>query len=116
MKELLKKYGLRRHNPVGKLMGGRLYFHKIYTDEIEEAPLIKDELDPVYNIIRYNRLTKELCLINCPNFDTENEPTIKFVWNVTKDVLTKYDNNNPMIYHHKWMFVKDDYKGFDVED
>ena len=22
----------------------------------------------------------------------------------------------PQIYHHKWLFVKDDYKGFDVEE
>ena len=23
---------------------------------------------------------------------------------------------NPLIYHHKWLFVKDDYKGFNVDE
>ena len=25
------------------------------------------------------------------------------------------DKKNPQIWHHKWMWVKDDYSGFDVE-
>ena len=24
--------------------------------------------------------------------------------------------SDPFIYHHKWLFVKDDYDGFDVEE
>ena len=50
--------------------------------------------------------------------DTADEPSLYDSIKVDIDGKTKYskyDESNPPIYHHKWLFVKDDYKGFDVE-
>lgn len=106
----LKKLGLKRHHPVGKRVGSKVYFHASYNDEFFTCPV---ELEH-YNITRLDLKAREVCFMLCPNFDTEDEPVITEVWNVTRDLYTSYDGN-PFIYHHKWMFVKDDYEGFDVE-
>jgi hypothetical protein len=53
-----------------------------------------------------------------PGFDTEREPQvysaiIVYPDNNTQNISLKSRN---LIYHHKWMFVEDDYPGFDVAE
>jgi len=135
----LKRLGLRRHNPVGKRVGNNVYIHISYIFDLYRSlpglfthkPTLKEqsknwpqpgEYDPKFqridrgwNIYRLNIKTFEQLLICCPKFDEEKEPIItKTSKRITKGKIT-YHHKNPPIYHHKWMFVKDDYQGFDVE-
>ena len=59
-----------------------------------------------------------MSFIYCPNFDIEHEPAIAAIVVVSADGATQRRTTpaDPYIYHHKWLFVDDDYRGFNVEE
>lgn len=121
----LKKYKLKRYkNKVGKDIGGFVYFHKNY---IKEFPLWEDNIinkskllpkDFKWNTLKYNTKLGNVTFINSPNFDTADEPISADNYTVDNDGNLKHYKfpNNPSIWHHKWIWVMDDYKGFNVEE
>lgn len=55
--------------------------------------------------------------IESKNFDTAREPEVGNAYTVNLDTKKiKIIKSKGQIYHHKWMFVEEDYCGFDVED
>jgi hypothetical protein len=124
--EKLKRY----QNNVGKYIGGALYFHKQYLDEM--VPTVPQPFRKLlvtlakdgFNIIKYVP-NKTISLISSPDFDTAQEPRIRdyYTYNIEHDKWTyrTYTGISAVtgsvpIYHHKWLFVKDNYKGFNVEE
>lgn len=111
---------IKRSGNVGKRMGGDLYLHKQYADEIDQD-LYNDYKDKLpkgfkYNILKYNKNNETISFINSPDFDTADEPIVGDSYKVSKNGITyTRQKNPPQIYHHKWLFVDDDYKGFDVD-
>ncbi len=63
-----------------------------------------------------NRRTEAVSFVQCPQFDLEPEPSIAGVVTVRADgtLQRRAVSGDPLIYHHKWLFVADDYAGFDV--
>lgn len=125
----LKKLKLNRDSKygVGKKMGNQLWFHKNYILCVlsgEEYFRYKDELpfDFNYSILRWNEKEQELAFIECEDFDKSNEPIVGRVMRVKKNEDSyslqdvKTPPSNPLIYHHKWLFVKDGYIGFNVKE
>jgi len=115
---MLKRY----KNNVGKCIGGCLYFHKEYAEKLymDISNLIRD-VTPDFNIIKLSLSTADITLLNSPDFDTSPEPSILEYWHYSSNSdQWKYhrysEGDNAPIYHHKWMFVMDDYSGFDVEE
>lgn len=113
---------IKRYRNVGKLMGDDLYFHKNYVSEYIDPDfynktkyLLPNGFD--FNIIKYNEKYGTISFIDSPDFDTSDEPIVGDSYKVTTDGRITYTRrkNIPQIYHHKWLFVKDDYSGFDVE-
>jgi len=122
------KYG------VGKDINGCIYIHKNYEFIIPEYTLnaCKKILslnfpDFKYNCLKWHyadpdkRFPHKITFINCEEFDTSHEPvvgkTITIKANTNKD-SQEYGwkkQKNKQIWHHKWLWVKDDYKGFDVQ-
>lgn len=115
------KYG------VGKSIGGEIYFHKSYADEIVPSDILEDAIDILqdkfpnfrYNCMKYDPKRKRIAFQECPDFDTAREPVVGDWVAVELDLdgsfnITKGHSN--YIFHHKWMFVRNDYSGFDVED
>lgn len=105
---------------VGKDMGGAVYIHKQYSNVLPQDELNKykkilnDKFsDFEYNIIKY--IKDGITFLNSPDFDTANEPLIVEYVNIKQDGSAKRAKTKT-IYHHKWLFVKDDYKGFDVDE
>ena len=105
---------------VGKSIGGCIYIHRQYESVFGEILLraknhISENLE--YTVVKFNRLTGAVSFINSPDFDTAHEPTVGQVLTVRSDgtVAKRKQLNDPYIYHHKWLFVRDDYEGFDVE-
>lgn len=106
------KYG------VGKQMGQFVYLHKNYEDQLPNIEsfkkiLVKNYPTFEYNIVKYS--PNVTSFIYSPDFDTANEPLVE------KFVTVKIDGSHRMgrsntIYHHKWLFVDDNYDGFDVGD
>lgn len=112
------KYG------VGKEIGGQIYFHKNYVDDIcpNLYELAKDILEEEYPDFKYNCLMYDkkkpdtLRFDEAPDFDSAREPMPGVMLSVdtsTGKIIKRY---SPQIWHHKWLWVKDDYKGFDVEE
>lgn len=112
------KYG------VGKEIGGQIYFHKNYVDDIcpNLYELAKDILEEEYPDFKYNCLMYDkkkpdtLRFDEAPDFDSAREPMPGNMLSVdtsTGKIIKRY---SPQIWHHKWLWVKDDYKGFDVEE
>lgn len=132
--EVKKQLPRRYKGIVGKPIsekGGitKVYIHKQYAkliapnDKIEYA---YQKIKKIYPEFKYNTLivwihnqSKKIVKIqftNSPDFDTSSEPTTGELISYSFDDDTvskpKYWNT---IWHHKWMWVMDDYSGFDVE-
>lgn len=111
------KYG------VGKLIGGDLYFHKQYADKIIPAEILDNAEQLLqdyypnfeYNCIRYTPKTGVVSFQEAPDFDTAREPIVGDYVTVSPDGSIKLGHSN-YIWHHKWLWVKNDYTGFDVAD
>lgn len=111
------KYG------VGKEIGGDIYFHKRYAERIipedilQSAEHVLEQEYPEFNYtcIRYSPKTQVVSFQEAPDFDTAREPKVGHYITIFPDgsVKTGY---SPYIFHHKWLFVKNDYPGFDVAE
>ena len=112
------KYG------VGKEIGGSLYLHKQYADEIipqdilEPAEQILSETYPDfdYNCIRWDYKTNKISFQEAPDFDTAREPVVGDYVTVDPNTGKVQTGHSDYIWHHKWLWVRNDYTGFDVED
>lgn len=124
----LISFGLKRNSKfnIGKTMGENLWLHKNYSDLF----ISKDKLkfftsllpfDFDFDVIRFNLKKNEICFIKCIGFDELDEPILDSSYKITEEndnfILSNevVHGENPLIFHHKWMFVLDDYQGFDVE-
>lgn len=109
---------------VGKKVGTSLYVHKLYADEVipknilqrAEDILTRSNPDFTYNSIMFDPQRGIIRFDEAPDFDTSPEPTVG-------NYITVFLNKNSppqkgysdSIWHHKWLWIKDDYTGFDVE-
>ena len=96
-------------------------FHKIRESEKEKISFIiksKKENGFDFQVIKYNIKDKKVSLIQSPDWDTANEPIVGDSLTIDiisgEEKLTKQKPNNPQIYHSKELFVRSDYKGFDI--
>lgn len=111
------KYG------VGKQMASQIYLHKNYVSDVipkdvwEHAlKVLKDtNSDFQYNCVMYDTKTGNVRFDEAPDFDTAREPIVGDTLTVKPDGTTKRGHSN-YIWHHKWIWVKNDYKGFDVNE
>lgn len=107
------KYG------IGKLIFGTLYLHHSCVDLINNDTIrtniqiqMKQAINLPYNIIKYNIKENKTTFIQCTDFDVANEPLPDWYFNFKNNKLIQ--TKGLQIWHHKWMFVGDDYTGFDV--
>jgi hypothetical protein len=108
------KYG------VGKRIGGAVYVHRAYEHSLDATlSAAKSRLPPGfrYTVVKHNETNDNYSFIHCPDFDTAPEPATADYAVVKSDGSVKIHAGlaDPYIYHHKWLFVAVDYKGFDVE-
>lgn len=115
---------------VGKQVGSKIYFHKSIHDKIipqdvwDKAMEMKDHFDWMSNYnnpIQFNTVCYDLKKPNvvridvCPGFDTDREPRVGTTYTFdTENHITDIVTNN-QIFHHKWLWIEPDYKGFDVK-
>jgi len=101
----------------GKKMGNVVYIHKQYENYIPFDILNKNKsLLPQtfnYTIIKWDKKDNSMSFIESVDFNISDEPIVGDSIKID-DNQVKYRKkpNKDQIYHHKWMFVKDDYKGF----
>ena len=119
-----KKLGLSRNKDVGKFIGGNIYIHKDYANILPQNRLtealntLKENVFNFdYTIIRYNKDKDSFAFIKSPDFDFNDEPIVGDSILISNDNSLKFtpQKKDPQIYHHKWLFVKDNYKNFDIK-
>lgn len=110
-----------------KKIGGAIYVHKSNMESLslEEMNLVSTRLEQIlateHRLVNFEIIKiagDSVSFIECEGWNTLREPIVGDAYNVKADgsiKVTKKRENNPQIYHHKWMFVADDYDGFDVE-
>ena len=126
----MSKYIKHNINKIkGKHIGNNLYFHvsqlpylpKDLRDEISELSLILNHYSYDYNIIKIDKYYGDISLIMSNDFNDNYEPHIDISYRMMNKLPPKVidyrlrDIDKIPVYHHKWMFVADDYKGFDVQ-
>lgn len=108
------KYG------VGKQIGGALYVHVDYLHDIPFdfsdyiEVLYQFDQDFYYNVIKWDKKRGNVTFFCSPEFDTVDEPSAGNYVIIKKD-FTARKAYTSQIWHHKWLWVRDDYKGFDIE-
>ena len=110
------KYG------VGKQVGNTIYLHKSVEDRLPSNILMGAlESLPVdfnYDIVKYDENNGNVTFVSSPDWDTSEEPIVGDAILIRDDGSTRYmkQKESPQIYHHKWLFVNDDYSGFNTEE
>tara|TARA_R110001592_G_scaffold65909_4_gene202409 strand:+ start:5366 stop:11086 length:5721 start_codon:yes stop_codon:yes gene_type:complete len=111
--------------PVGKVIGGnQVYFHKNYigsqpreVQDLYNSALGKLPPDHNFNTLMYMKgkgdTPDTIRFDESADFDTAREPTPGKMIAVDANGNVAERNSN-QIFHHKWMWVGDDHKGFDV--
>lgn len=112
----------RFKNNVGKLVGTQIYVHRKYANEVIPNDKLKFAAELLkhvkphfrFNSVMWNRENGEIRFDEAPDFDTAREPHVgKYVAIMPNGTAREGQSNN--IWHHKWLWVKDDYQGFDVD-
>jgi hypothetical protein len=125
IEQQLKKYNIKRsykynYDGVGKVIGHNIWIHisaaDLLPDKIKIEEVIERHADIITpTVIRYDPATNFIALIACDDFDASHEPTVgnSLLIKPEGSNLTK-KGKNPLIYHHKWLMVRDSYNGFNV--
>lgn len=111
---------------IGKRMGKDLYVHKDYISQTDIPKDVYDNAQKIlkdkhpsheYTIVKHNKDDNSISFLHSPDWNDSHEPYIKDSVKVHANGNTSYNKpkSDPQIYHQKWQFVGDDYKGFDVE-
>jgi len=108
------KYG------VGKLIVGQVYVHKLYMSEVIPHEILSKALDKLnvfeFNTVMWDEPKKIIRFDSAKNFDTAREPSAGKYVRVNYDTGKVTKGTTHFIWHHKWIWVKDSYKGFDVQE
>jgi len=111
--------------PVGKVIGGnQVYFHKNYigsqpkeVQDLYNSALDKLPPDHNFNTLMYMKgkgdTPDTIRFDESADFDFAREPTPGKMVAIDANGNVANRSSN-QIFHHKWMWVGDDYKGFDV--
>lgn len=109
---------------VGKKIGSKLYIHKDYIKYLPEEFQIAYENakryanipDSSFRCVVFDFSKVTVRFDEAPDFDTAREPIPGNF--VLVDTFSGKVKRSPcsQIWHHKWMWVGDDYQGFDVDE
>ena len=119
-----------------KKIGGCVYMHISMRTKVDEK--IKNmiaDAERVFRkvigmkdfmeveIVKVDVKNNKVSFIKSPDWDTAREPLVGDAYMIDlnenaplRKRTVKITKSKGQIYHHKWMFVADDYQGFDIEE
>ena len=119
-----------------KKIGGCIYMHISMRTKVDEK--IKNmiaDAERVFRkvigmkdfmeveIVKVDVKNNNVSFIKSPDWDTAREPLVGDAYMIDlnenaplRKRTVKITKSKGQIYHHKWMFVADDYQGFDIEE
>lgn len=105
------------------------YVHKSNIAELlsilneEDAKLVIHVIDTAriyllldFDIIKFDVKTRNTSLIQASTWDTLNEPIVEDSYCFHPDLNYKVIKGGTKVYHNKWQFVSDDYRGFNIDE
>jgi hypothetical protein len=107
----------------GKKIGGCVYVHRAYwvwaipADLMYAAEENMNGLPVGYVGIKWNKKNDYLTFQWSPDFNHSHEPKVGkcVLVKPSGGMVVREPSADPMVWHHKWLWVGDDYEGFDVE-
>lgn len=110
-----KKFG------VGKEIGGKIYVHKNYCIKIIDPDIFLMAVNAlpygfIFNCVMIDLREERIRFDEAPDFDMAREPHPGHYIEIDLKTMEIRYGYSDYIWHHKWMWVEDDYKGFNVED
>lgn len=69
-----------------------------------------------FDVVKFDKKNCNFTFIYCKDFDNEREPEITLCILVKKNQEIKVMKGRGQIYHAKYMFVKENYRGFNIEE
>lgn len=105
----------------GKKMGNDVYIHKNYESYLPSDVLLENKKmlpeDFNYTIVKWNKKDNSMSFIESKDFDTSDEPIVDDSCKVSNgNIRFRSKPKRDQIYHHKWMFVKPEYNGFNYDE
>lgn len=107
---------------VGKEIGGKIYVHRKYANMIMPIDVLYEAISLlptgfIYNCLMFDSKKPGVIRFDeAPDFDTAREPHPGNFVEVNINTREIRHGHSNMIWHHKWMWVADDYDGFDVNE
>ena len=111
---------------VGKQVGSKVYMHinshfNIIPGDVWEKAvkiLTDDCVNPeCFYTLCYDLKKPHIIRFDiCEGFLTEREPVVGFMVYVDTETGKIRTKRNKQIYHHKWLWVPEGFKGFDVQE
>lgn len=105
---------------VGKDIGQSLYVHKdyipkVFDDMVDDAIILLNDVYPdfIFNLVRIDYKKDSIGFYDCKEFDKVNEPDAGTLVVVSNGEV-KPPKFVKQIFHHKWLWVSNDYRGFNV--
>lgn len=107
-----------------KKVASNLYVHKSNLSELlalldsEEQKRVLRVLNSFqlpFEVVKYNKINGSISLIQCSTWNKLHEPIVEDSYCFNVDGSCKRIKGGTKVYHNKWEFVSEDYKGFDVE-
>jgi hypothetical protein len=126
LKTTLTHFGLERQKPVGRLLGTRWQAHRNYIKSVVPEPVLmvaeqtaREHCPAILrlaNAFQFNTADRSLAFDYSPDFDFTDEPMLAASFTVYQDGMHQFVpvSEDPLIWMHKWLWVADDYKGFNV--
>lgn len=110
-----------RRYGVGKEIGGAIYIHRSAEDVLPADVIARGRscFPPgfEYHVVKYDPKSNVVSFVEAPDFDVAPEPSIHRVVTVAPDGSSRLrDLGGRVIYHHKWLFVREGYAGFNTQE
>ncbi len=127
LKSALLRFGLKRETPAGRMLGTRLQAHASFIKDVvptlvlANAKRAAEEFCPailrIHNAFHFNLADQSLSFDYSPDFDHSDEPVLAASFTVHADGTSQFIPiaMDPIIWPHKWLWVADNYSGFDVK-
>lgn len=127
LKAALARFGLKRESPAGRMLGTRWQAHRDQVREIVPTSVLglaqraAEEFCPamirIHNAFHYNLADQSFSFDYSPDFDHSDEPVLAASFRVEADGSSQFIPiaMDPIIWPHKWLWVTDGYRGFDVK-
>jgi hypothetical protein len=107
----------------GKKMGKHVYVHRRYAKSVLDVEILSAAEERLrlavpefeFSCVMFDEDSRKVRFDSSPGFDKDREPAVGSYASVGHDGQISF-GRSACIWHHKWLWVGDDYTGFDLQE